>query len=414
MLPPCPCGRCTTDPSLQQTHQRWRTLLSILNEQQTRLFAADKALELGRGGIRQLSLITGLSARTIERGIHEFRQEIVPVGDEHSRRPGGGRKPAEEHDPGLRHALETLLEESTAGDPMSLLRWSSKSLRTIASLLTTQGHPVSHLTVWRLLRSSDYSLRGNVKALEGKQDSDRDAQFRYLHEQAKVFLQSQQPVISVDTKKKEKVGEFANPGRQWRREDRLVNIYDFSSLSEGPAIPYGIYDEQHNEGFVNVGMTHDTAEFAVESIQRWWQWSGQRAYPQAKRLLITADGGGSNGSRPRLWKRCLQRFADQYGLDVTVCHYPPGTSKWNKIEHRLFSFISIHWRGEPLTTYETIIELISHTTTKKGLRVTATLDEGVYKRGIKISDKEMETLYLEPHEFHPKWNYTIHPRTQPN
>ena len=361
-----------------------------------------------------MSLISGLSTRTIERGIHEFRQGIAPVGNARSRRPGGGRKPAEEHDPGLRHALETLMAASAAGDPMSLLRWSSKSLRTIASILTTQRHPVSHLTVWRLLRNSHYSLRGNVKALAGKQDPDRDAQFCYLHEQAKVFLQSQQPVISVDTKKREKVGEFKNPGRQWRQADRLVNIYDYSSLSEGPAIPYGIYDERHNEGFVNVGRSHDTAEFAVESIQRWWRWSGQRSYPQAKRLLITADGGGSNGSRPRLWKRCLQCFADEYGLEVTVCHYPPGTSKWNKIEHRLFSFISIHWRGEPLTTYETIIELISHTTTKKGLRVTATLDEGDYRKGIEISDKELETLNLKPHEFHPKWNYTIHPRTRPS
>ena len=290
---------------------------------------------------------------------------------------------------------------------MALLKWTGKSLRALAEALKDLGHPVSHPTVRRLLLAQHYSLRGNVKALEGKQCPERDGQFRYLHGKAKEFVRRQRPVISVDTKKKEKIGEFANAGRCWRRQERKVNVHDFPSQAEGKAIPYGIYDEVRDEGLVNVGMSHDTAEFAVESIQRWWLVLGRPAYPKAKELLITADNGGSNGSRLRLWKVCLQRFANRHGLDVTVCHYPTGTSKWNKIEHRLFSFISINWRGEPLTTYETVIQFINHTTTKAGLRVKAELDHREYQEGIKVSDDELSRVNLEPHDFLPDWNYTI-------
>jgi len=410
---PCECGYCSTDAELRQKHDRWCAVFATLNEHQARLFAACQALDLGPAGSTIMARITGLSSRTIERGMHELRQGVFPLGPERARRAGGGRPKCEEADPELISALEAIMGESTAGDPMSLLRWTSKSIRTIAGQLKEQGHHVSHPTVLRLLHEQHYSLRGNVKSLEGKQHPDRDAQFRYLRDQAKKFLDAQQPVISVDTKKKEKVGNFKNPGRQWSRQDRLVNTHDFPSLSEGPAIPYGVYDELHNEGFVSVGMSHDTAEFAVEGIRRWWRWLGKESYPEAKELLITADNGGSNASTTRLWKVCLQRFADQSGLDITVCHYPTGTSKWNKVEHRLFSFISINWRGEPLSTYETVINLISRTTTQTGLRVHAELDRGVYATGIKVANAAMKELLLEPHSFHPDWNYTIshHPRS---
>jgi hypothetical protein len=408
----CVCGYCSTDAGLREKHDRWRAVFATLNEHQARLFAANQAMDLGTDGPILMARITGLSPRTIQRGMQELRQGVFPLGPERVRRPGSGRPKCEVADPELIVALETIMDENTAGDPMTLLRWTSKSARTIAATLQQQGHDASHTTVLRLLHEQHYSLRGNVKSLEGKQHPDRDAQFCYLRDQAKAFLDAQQPVISVDTKKKEKVGEFKNPGQQWGRQDRLVNTHDFPSLSEGPAIPYGIYDERHNEGFVSVGMSHDTAEFAVESIQRWWRWLGKENYPQAKELLITADNGGSNASSTRLWKLCLQRFADQSGLDLTVCHYPTGTSKWNKVEHRLFSFISINWRGEPLSTYETVINLISRTTTKTGLRVQAKLDDGVYEIGIKVPNTKMKEILLEPHSVHPKWNYTIRHRSE--
>jgi hypothetical protein len=411
-MDPCVCGYCGKDASLREKHDRWRAVFATLNEHQGRLFAASQAMDLGTDGPTVMARILGLSPRTIQRGMQELRQGVFPLGPERARRQGSGRPKCEVADPGLIEALETILDENTAGDPMTLLRWTSKSARTLAALLQKQGHDASHTTVLRLLHEQHYSLRGNVKSLEGKQHPDRDAQFRYLRDQAKAFLDAQQPVISVDTKKKEKVGAFKNPGRQWGRQDRLVNTHDFPSLSEGPAIPYGIYDERHNEGFVSVGMSHDTAEFAVESIQRWWRWLGKENYPQAKELLITADNGGSNASSTRLWKLCLQQFADQSGLDLTVCHYPTGTSKWNKVEHRLFSFISINWRGEPLSTYETVIHLISRTTTKTGLRVQAKLDDGVYETGIKVPNTKMKELLLEPHPVHPKWNYTIRHRPE--
>jgi transposase len=403
----CGCGLCDSDAALQLLHHRWRTLFSLLNERQGRLYAAEKALQLGQEGARIVARILGLSARTIERGLQEWQRGLPSLGPERVRRQGGGRPSCADTDPTLVRALEALLDENTAGDPMSLLKWTHKSSRTLAVALQHQGHEVSHTTVTHLLHELGYSLRRNVKALEGEQHPDRDAQFRYLHEKSKEFVRLQQPIVSVDTKKKEKLGEFANPGQQWADEDRLVNAYDFPSLVEGTVIPYGAYDEQRNEGFVNVGTSHDTSEFAVVSIRQWWQWMGRRAYPHATAVLITADNGGSNRSHNRLWKLGLQRFADEYQLDVTVCHFPTGTSKWNKIEHRLFAFVSMNWRGEPLTSYETVIQLINHTTTSQGLHVEAHLDERLYKTGIEVPNKDMESVQREGHAFHPDWNYTI-------
>jgi hypothetical protein len=304
------------------------------------------------------------------------------------------------------------MDENTRGDPMSLLRWSSKSTERIAAEMTQRGHPLSADTVRRLLHQMEYSLQANVKVKEGERQPDRDGQFRYINEQVKAYIAQGDPVISVDTKKKERVGEFKNPGQTWRKrgQPREVLVYDFPQLGVGTAIPYGTYDVQKNQGLVNVGMTHDTAEFAVESIRRWWHQLGCQHYPRAKRMLICADGGGSNGSRSRGWKFGVQQWVDEVGFPVTICHYPPGTSKWNKIEHRRFSFISVNWRGEPLVSYETVINLISTTTTKTGLQIKALLDTRSYEYGMKISDAQMRALQLKPHAIHPQWNYTISPR----
>jgi hypothetical protein len=382
------------------------SIMSILNERQIRLYAAERALELGWGGVMLLTRISGLSERTSRRGIQELQSADIAPGD-FARSAGGGRKRLEEAAPALVAALEALMGETTAGDPMRVLKWTTQSTRALAVALTRQGHAVSHTSVARLLQSLDYSLRGNTKSLEGKQHPSRDAQFRYIHQEVKRCLRAKIPVISVDTKKKEKVGSFKNPGLRWRKIERLVNTYDFPSLAEGTAIHYGVYDLAENQGFVNVGMSHDTAEFAVESIERWWRMLGRRWYPQADRLLITADGGGSNGSRNRLWKYSLQQFADRHELNVTVCHYPPGTSKWNKVEHRMFSHISITWRGEPLTTYETVLEFINATTTKSGLQIKAKLDEYEYETRKKVSEEQMGQVHVQPHKTHPAWNYTI-------
>jgi transposase len=406
----CCCGCCQGDPDLQASHARWRTIFALLNERQARLFAADKALQSGPDGPRLVARVLGLSPRTIQRGIRELRTGGSPVHPDRCRQRGAGRKSAEQADPTLPAALEGLMQEATAGNPMASLLWTSKSLRTLAEELRRLGHSVSHPTVGRLLHQLGYSLRGNVKALEGQQHPDRDQQFHYLYEQARQFVAAQLPVISVDTKKKEKVGEFKNGGRRWRKRDREVNTHDFPSLGLGSAIPYGIYDERYNEGFVNVGISHDTARFAVASIQQWWERVGRQHYPQAKRLLVTADNGGSNGSRLRLWKVSLQQFADSQQVDVTVCHYPTGTSKWNKVEHRLFSHISQTWRGEPLASYLTVVEFINHTKTRTGLRVQAQLDTGDYPTGIEVTDQELEKVCLERHAWHPNWNYTIRHR----
>ena len=305
-----------------------------------------------------------------------------------------------------------IMDENTAGDPMSLLRWTNKSTTAIAKELTRQGHRISDETVRRRLIELDYCLQSNRKNLEGGSPDTRDEQFRYINSQVKKFLSLDEPVLSVDTKKKEQVGNFKNSGRIWRRKGKPkeVNMHDFPSLGDGPAIPYGAYNVNRNEGFVNVGITHDTAEFAVESIRRWWKYIGRRYYPEAKRLLICADSGGSNGNRNRAWKYYLQSFVDENSLDVTVCHYPPGTSKWNKVEHRMFSYISMNWRGQPLVSYEAVVNLIGATRTSTGLRVKAKLDEKAYETGVKISDEQMETVKWKPHKKNPQWNYTIMPR----
>jgi hypothetical protein len=313
----------------------------------------------------------------------------------------------------VKKLLLEIVSETTAGDPMSQLRWTSKSTRTIARELSNCGHPIDHVTVGRCLSDLGYSLQANVKAKEGRQHSQRDAQFRYLNRQAKAFIRAGDPVISVDTKKKELVGEFRNPGRTWRRSRKpvRVNVHDFPHLGKGRAVPYGAYDIARNRAVVNVGTSNDTAEFAVESIRRWWRLDGRRAYHKAPRLLICADSGGSNGPRLRAWKLGLQGFADEIGVPITVCHYPPGTSKWNKIEHRLFSFISINWRGRPLVNYETVVNLIGATKTGAGLHVKAVLDTKDYEKGVKVEDEELRMVRLRRHALHPDWNYTIHSRS---
>jgi len=407
----CMCPLCAGDEELQVTHGRWIEMMSIFNERQTRLYAAEKAMAMGHGGIAIMAQVSGLSERTIRRGIDELETGNLGEMPERERRAGGGRKPSEEVDPSLVGDLELLMGETTAGDPMRLLKWTTKSLRSIAKELSKRAHPVSHVTVHRLLRELDYSLWGDKRSIEGKQHPQRDAQFRYLYQQVKRCMRARIPVISVDTKKKELVGAFHNKGRRWGKKQQLVNTYDFPSLAEGRAYPYGLYDEAQNEGFVNVGISHDTAEFAVESIDRWWRMLGRRRYPNASKLLITADGGGSNGSRNRLWKYCIQQFADRHNLAVMVCHFPPGTSKWNKVEHRLFSQISVTWRGEPLVSYETIINFISSTTTKTGLKVKAELDTHEYETGKKITDEQIHKLKLKHHKTHPQWNYTIQGET---
>jgi hypothetical protein len=384
-------------------------LLKTLTESQARWYVASEAVAMGRGGIAAMHQRTGMSWPTILRGIRELRSGRTLTAADRVRRPGGGRKALEYSDPGLTAALERIMDENTAGDPMSLLRWTHKSTRQIARELTASGHPVSYKTVGRRLIDLDYSLQVNAKSLEATSPPERDAQFRYINRQVHQQLARGEPVLSIDTKKKEKVGLFRNSGRSYRPKGkpRAVNVYDFKHLSQGTAIPYGAYDLDRNEGFVNVGMSHDTAEFAVESLRQWWKLVGRRHYPQAKSVLLCADGGGSNSSRTRAWKYHLQRLADDLGLSITVCHYPPGTSKWNKIEHRMFSFISMNWAGEPLASYETVVKLIGSTTTRQGLRIKARLDAKAYATNVQISDEQMQSVHLEPHKTHPQWNYTI-------
>jgi hypothetical protein len=387
-------------------------VLGALSESQARWYVARETLALGRGGLKLMNELTGMSRPTILKGIRELQQH-KELPSERIRQPGGGRKRLEESDQVLEAALEQIMEENTAGDPMSLLRWTNKSTVRIADELTRLGHSVSDETVRRRLAEMGYSLQANAKNLE-ESGAGRDQQFRYINKQVKRFLSGKEPVLSIDAKKKERVGNFKNAGRTWRPEGQPieVNVYDFPHLGVGPAIPYGAYDQQRNEGFVNVGISHDTAEFAVESVRRWWRWIGRRRYPQAQRLLLCADGGGSNGSRNRAWKYHLQQLANQSRLAVTVCHYPPGTSKWNKIEHRMFSFISLNWQGKPLVSYETVINLIGATRTATGLQVKAKLDTRYYEAGVKITDEEMESINLQTHRTNPEWNYTISPLGQ--
>jgi Rhodopirellula transposase DDE domain len=402
---------------VQQDITLFRKVLGTLNEAQRRWLVGREALRCGRGGIQRMMETSGLSKPTILKGIHELRGKGKLAAEEgRVRRQGGGRKPIEEHDPELTRLLEDVMDESTVGDPMSPLKWNSKSTYQIQQYLAAQGHPVSEDTVQRRLRMMEYSLQANRKDKEGASHTDRDRQFRYLSESAKQFLARGEPVISVDTKKKERVGNFKNSGRKWRKKGQSpkVNVHDFPSLAKGTAIPYGAYDVYRNEGMVNVGMTHDTAEFAVESIRRWWRQFGARHYAGAQRLLICADSGGSNAARSRAWKYYLQEFSDEAGLEIVVGHYPPGTSKWNKIEHRMFSFISMNWKGEPLVSFETVVNMISATKTSQGLRVKAVLDRGRYETGVKISDDQMKELKLRPHQQNPEWNYSLLPRAAPH
>jgi hypothetical protein len=381
-----------------------------LNERARRMVAASEALGLGYGGISRVSRVCGLSRVTITKGIRELQAEPLDPG--RIRRPGAGRPKLTSRDPTLPGALEALVEPLARGDPESPLRWTCKSTRTLAKELTAQAHPVSHEKVAQLLRSLNYSLQGNRKTEEGGDHPDRDAQFQYINGQVRRALAAHCPVISVDTKKKELIGNYENKGQNWRKAKtaRQVNGHDFPGPAVPRAYPYGIYDLGRNRGFVNVGTDHDTSAFAVASIRGWWRAEGRRLYRHTRRLLITADGGSSNGYRRRLWKVELQKLADETGLVVQVCHFPPGTSKWNKVEHRLFSFISSNWRGEPLRDYETIVRLIAHTTTAKGLRVTCRLDRHSYPVGRKVSDEEYASVNLKPHSFHGEWNYLIQPR----
>lgn len=395
--------------AVDELRQKYQAIGRHLDERRRRLWAAMEAQQHGHGGITVVAQATGLSIITIKRGLKELTG--LPVPDTWIRRLGGGRKPIEERTPAILSTLDALVEPTARGDPMSPLRWTSKSCAKLAKELQAQGYAVGPRTVARLLRKLDYSLQGTVKTYEGANHPDRDAQFRRLNRRIRAFMKLGQPVISVDGKKKELIGEFAQNGQEWRAATLPieVNAYDFPNLADGKAIPYGVYDLRANAGWVSVGCDHDTAAFAVATIQTWWERVGREQYPAATRLLICADGGGSNSARCKLWKVELQRFADTTGLRVSVCHFPPGTSKWNKIEHRLFSFISINWRGKPLTNYEVMVELICHTTTETGLTVQAEVDRQQYPTGIKVSEEELATLNLVQDRFHGEWNYLIEP-----
>ena len=388
---------------------RYEALVSYLDERGRRLFAAAEARAAGRGGIALVSEITGIAPSTIGRGLAELDGRHPAAAVDRVRRRGGGRKPATEKQPGLLAALKSLVEPVERGDPERPLRWVSKSYRHLAGGLRELGYSISYRSIGPLLASLGYSLQGNAKTREGSAHPDRDGQFEAIARQVSAFLAAGELVISVDTKKKELVGSFKNSGREWRPqgEPEAVNVHDFADKELGKAAPYGVYDVAHNIGWVNLGISHDTAAFAVESIRRWWRRLGQERHPQARRLLITADCGGSNGARLRLWKVELQKLARELGLEISVCHLPPGTSKWNKIEHRLFAFISQNWRGKPLTDLATIISLISATSTSTGLKVYCDLDTNSYPKGIAVSDAEMKTLNIKRAEFHGEWNYTL-------
>jgi len=392
---------------------RYRLLKPTLNEKSRRIWAAAEAQSAGRGGIIAVERATGISRKTISKGIKDLENPQQLQKDlKRTRKSGGGRKKTVDVTPEIRTALEALVEPITRGDPESPLQWTCKSLRTLAEELKDQGFSTSYRMVRELLHEMGYSLQANRKTSEGKQHPDRNLQFEFINLLVEENLKKENPVISVDAKKKELVGNFKNVGREWRPkgDPEEVNVYDFLSSAEGRATPYGIYDIGRDEGWVNVGMDKDTAVFAVESIRRWWNMMGQENYPNATKLVITADGGGSNGSRIRLWKTQLQDLCNEIKIPIAVSHFPPGTSKWNKIEHRLFSFISMNWRGKPLTSFETILNLISSTTTKSGLKVKAGLDRNEYQKGIKINDAQMRMLSLSRNEFHGEWNYTLDPQ----
>ena len=389
---------------------KYKMLLTSFTERTRRLWAATEARMAGRGGFAAVVRATGISPTTLAKAGRELG-ERDPLPPERVRRSGGGRKRTESLDPDVLPTLERLVEPTTRGDPESPLRWTCKSTRNLAEELRGQGHSLSHVTVARLLAEADYSLQGNRKTMEGTSHPDRNAQFEYINARSAQQLKRGQPVISVDTKKKELVGAFKNAGREWRPqgEPEAVRVHDFIDPEQGKAIPYGVYEVQRNVGWVSVGVTHDTSAFAVETIRKWWRHMGKKAYPRATSLLITADSGGSNGARVRLWKFDLQRLANKTGLAIHVCHFPPGTSKWNKIEHRLFSFITQNWRGKPLRTRAAIVNMIASTRTRTGLKVRCVLDTHHYPKAVKVSDAQMQQLRLSPHDFHGDWNYTIAP-----
>jgi len=386
----------------------------MLNERQRRAWAAAEAQAVGMGGISLVSRATGLSRTTVRKGHADLRdpQPIDPLHPERVRRDGAGRKTLEEKNPELAVALDILVEPLTRGEPESPLRWTCKSTRKLAGELTALGYTVSDRKVAKMLKANGYSLQANRKTLEGASHPDRNGQFEYINDTVKAFQKRGQPVISVDTKKKELVGEFRNGGREWRLrgEPDAVLVHDFITQGIGKAIPYGVYDVTANDGWVSVGIDHDTPEFATATVGRWWKKLGVQAYAGAKELLITADGGGSNSSRSRCWKAGLQRLATKTGMNITVCHFPPGTSKWNKIEHRMFSHITMNWRGQPLLSHEVVVNLIGGTTTRKGLQIKAELDRSTYATGLKVTDAEMDKLRITPAEFHGEWNYTIRPQ----
>jgi hypothetical protein len=400
---------------IARIRRKFRQLRGALNERSRRLWAASEALEIGWGGVTTVAEAARMSQNTVRAGIAELRtprrgKAVLPP--ERIRRAGGGRRHATLNDPQLLPALDGLVEPTSRGDPESPLRWTIKSSRTLAGELTRQAHPVSHGTVATLLDHAGYSLQGNRKTREGTSHPDRNAQFEYLNAEVARFLKRGQPAISVDTKKKELVGDFKNGGRDWRPhgQPEEVRVHDFQDAILGKAIPYGVYDILNNQGWVSIGIDHDTAAFAVNTIRRWWKRLGRRRFPSARELLVTADSGGSNSARSRLWKVALQELADDTRLRITVGHLPPGTSKWNKIEHRMFSFITQNWRGQPLASLQAIVELIGHTRTAKGLTVRAELDKNTYPQGIDVPDEQLEQVQLKPHAFHGEWNYTILPR----
>jgi transposase len=405
--------------AIQLIETKYRSLLPLMDERMRRQWAASEAKAYGWGGIQAVAQATGLSPTTIRRGRSELAsrggQRKTQVGTR-IRQPGAGRKLREKQDPELTPALENLVDPVTRGDPESPLRWTCKSTRSLANELTQQGHPVSDSTVRRLLYEAGYSLQGNRKTREGDSHPDRNDQFEYINAMVRAFQKRGQPVISVDTKKKELVGDFKNGGREWQPEGKPeeVRVHDFLDKKLGKAIPYGVFDVTKNQGWVSVGIDHDTARFATEAIRRWWRKMGRPRYETAKELLIMADGGGSNGSRCRLWKVALQDLANNLGIPIRVCHFPPGTSKWNKIEHRMFSHITQNWRGRPLVSHEVIVSLIAKTTTKKGLVIQAELDTALYATGIKISDKDLAGVNLIQDDFHGDWNYTIAPKIKGN
>jgi len=399
---------------IEQIESKYRSLASVLDERARRHWAATEACAYGWGGVSAVSEATGMSPNTIRKGLSEVAAALCDPDMEVTsrlRKAGGGRKRLTDTDPQLSEELDRLVAPLTRGDPMSALRWTCKSTSHLARELSRQGHPISARAVAHLLNDAGYSLQGNRKTLEGTKHPDRNAQFEYINAKVKRFQQRRQPVISVDTKKKELVGPYKNNGREWQRkgEPERVDVHDFPDAELGKVIPYGVYDMSRNEGWVSVGIDHDTAQFAAQAIGRWWKKMGAKRYPNAKELLITADGGGSNGSRCRLWKVELQALADRLGLPIQVCHFPPGTSKWNKIEHRMFCHITQNWRGRPLISHQVIINLIANTTTQAGLKIRAELDRGIYPTGIKISDAKLASLNLKLDKFHGDWNYSVLP-----